>query len=325
MEYLFSSCSKGESNYYKINGYIDTPIYVKDESLNHAGSIKLKTAVSMVDSLLKSGDIGPNTILIESSSGNLGIALSMICRAKNIPFICVTDKNASKQSIQTMKIMGAEVIVIDKVDANGGYLASRIEYIQNRLKSDKNLCWINQYENSGNWLAHYYSTAIELHSSFKGIDWLFIGAGTCGTLVGCAKYFKRHSPHTKIIGVDAEGSVTFGFSSKKRKIPGLGTSRVPPILDVSLVDDVILVSEEDTISMCWKLLNEGKLVGGSTGTVIAGILKYKDLIKPSDTVVTISPDNGFKYLDTIYSRDWLANNFAFEGNGDFMPGYKAQR
>ncbi|MER9064098.1 2,3-diaminopropionate biosynthesis protein SbnA [Mesorhizobium sp. M0698] len=295
--------------FFTLENIVRAPVIVKCEGLNAAGSVKMKAAIRIVDDLERAGTLTSGSTLVESSSGNLGIALSMIAAARGYRFICVSDANTASSSIKTMRALGAEVIVVTTKDANGGYLGARIELIKTMCAEDPSKVWVNQYANASNWKAHYDITGPEILSCFPKIDWLVIGAGTTGTLMGCARYFHRNSPLTRIVAVDAKGSVTFGTPPARRLIPGLGTSRCPEITDPTLPSEVIHIDETETISMCRALARQGILVGGSTGTVLAGIARIGDRIAETSTVVTISPDLGSKYLDTIFDDQWVEQNF----------------
>lgn len=292
--------------------FVGVPVYLKLEGFNIAGSIKLKTAIGLIDGLQRDNKIiRGKTKIIESSSGNLGVALSIVCKSRNIPFVCVTDLNANPNNVQLMQLYEAQVICVTQRDENGGYLGTRIRTINQMLADDPYLVWTNQYENLNNPMTHYLTTAQEIKQEFPKVDYLFIGAGTTGTVMGCGKYFQEVSPTTKVIGVDVEGSVTFCYEAKKRNIPGLGTSKRPPIVDKSLVNEVLIIGEKDTVKMCNQILNlYGLLVGGSTGTVLSAIHKQKSKFKPGDIVVAISPDFGERYLNTIYDKTWVAERIA---------------
>ncbi|RDH46234.1 2,3-diaminopropionate biosynthesis protein SbnA [Zooshikella ganghwensis] len=290
--------------FFCLDSIIRSNVYMKYEAGNFAGSIKIKPALRMIEALEKENKINRDTVIVESSSGNLGIALSLIAASKGYKFLCVTDAMASQQSINLMKSYGAEVVVITERDENGGYLKKRLEYINHYLQNNRNCIWLNQYANPNNYLAHYYSTAKELLDSFYHIDYLFVGAGTTGTLMGCINYFEEFSPKTTIVAVDNKGSVTFGLAPDKRNIPGLGTSRAPEILQADKVSNLEVVSDQETIAMCREMVKRGYLVGGSTGTVLAAIKRWNDVIEPHETVVMIAPDSGEKYIDTIYNDEW---------------------
>jgi 2,3-diaminopropionate biosynthesis protein SbnA len=298
-----------QSFFFPIEGLAPAPIHIKCEALNVAGSIKLKPALRMITDFEKSGRIAPGGSLVESSSGNLGVAISMVAAARGYRFTCITDPNASEENMKIMRAVGANVIVVRDKDPNGGYLGSRIALIKKMCEDDPELVWVNQYANDGNWRAHYETTAPEILKEFPRVDYLFIGAGTCGTLMGCARYFRDHSPATRVVAVDAEGSVTFGAKPGTRRVPGLGTSRTPEIVDRNLIGSVVHVAEVDTIRMCRALAKRGLLIGGSTGTVLAGVERWKAEIRSSDVVVMIMPDLGFRYVDTIYNDDWVQRHY----------------
>ena len=286
--------------------------FIKYEGLNIAGSVKLKTAKDLMAGLEEKYNISPdkNTI-IESSSGNLGIALSIVCRSKKYKFICVTDPNTLPLAEKYMQIYGARIIKVTERDQAGGFLTKRIELIHSLLQNDNNLVWTNQYASEYNILAHYSTTAKEIFERFPNLDYLFIGVGTTGTLVGCTRFFKEYSPKTKIVAIDNKGSVTFGFPPSPRYIPGIGTSRKPEISSTDNVHQIVLVPEEETIVMCNFLLREyGLFLGGSSGTVLYAAKQYIDSLNNKDvSLVVISPDFGEKYLDTIYNPKWVEEKF----------------
>ncbi|WP_333774633.1 2,3-diaminopropionate biosynthesis protein SbnA [Streptomyces sp. IBSBF 3136] len=282
------------------------PLYLKCEGFNFAGSIKLKAANEMVESAERDGVLTPNSILVESSSGNLGVALSMIAASKGYRFLCVTDSRCNLSTRLLMEALGSEVHIVADLDANGGFLGTRIEYVRGLCASDKRYVWLSQYTNAGNWRAHYRTTAPEIADHFPQLDVLFIGAGTAGTLMGCARYFRQWHRPVRIVAVDSVGSVAFGGEPGRRMIPGLGMSMVPPLLDESYVDEVIRVEEADTIRTCHRMARRGFLFGGSTGTVVSGAT---DWLSRHDarglTAVAVAPDLGERYLDTIYQTNWL--------------------
>ncbi len=144
--------------------------------------------------------------------------------------------------------------------------------------------------------------------AFGQVDYLFIGVGTGGTLMGCVDYFRRRSPTTRIVAVDAVGSVNFGpGTGTKRYIPGLGTSRRPEIIDMSAPDEILMIPEWETVRECrWLARSTGLLAGGSTGTVLAAVRRVAASIPPDATVVAIAPDLGERYLHSVYDDDWVA-------------------
>lgn len=295
----------------KLDGFIPSgSVFVKVEGFNPAGSIKLKPAIHMLEELEAQGIVRLGSRIIESSSGNLGVALSLVCATKGYPFTCVSDPNISPQNRRLIEVYGGQVVIVDRRDANGGFLNSRIDLIKEWVAKDPDFVWVNQYANMANKGAHRRRTGPEILRQFPRVDYLFIGAGTTGTLMGCAEFFRSDSPHTRIIAVDSVGSVTFDKPPGKRHIPGLGTSRRPEIVNPEIVDDIVMVAEKDTLTMCHHLLKEYSwLMGGSTGTTLAGVLRYAYRLRPGQTVVAISPDLGERYIDTIYNDSWVQERF----------------
>jgi N-(2-amino-2-carboxyethyl)-L-glutamate synthase len=281
-------------------------LFLKCEGFNFAGSIKLKAATEMVEAACRDGVLGPDSILVESSSGNLGVALSMIAASKGYRFVCVTDSRCNLSTRLLMEALGSEVHTITEPDAAGGFLGARLDYVRALCASDDRYVWLSQYTNPGNWRAHYRTTAPAIARQFPQLDVLFIGAGTTGTLMGCARWFRNWHRPVRIVAVDSFGSVIFGGRPGRRMIPGLGMTVRPPLLDDSYVDEVVHVEEADTIRACHRMARRGFLFGGSTGTVVSGAMDWLSRRDASGlTAVAIAPDLGERYLDTIYQTNWI--------------------
>jgi len=288
-------------------------LFLKCEGFNFAGSIKLKTASAMVEAAERDGALSPTSILVESSSGNLGVALSMLAASKGYRFMCVTDSRCNLTTRLLMEALGSDVHVVTEPDPVGGFLGARIEFIRELYASDDRYVWLNQYTNQSNWQAHYRTTAPEIARQFAELDVLFVGAGTTGTLMGCARYFREWHRPVRIVAVDSVGSVTFGGPPGRRIIPGLGTGVRPPLLDESYIDEVIHVEEPDTIRVCHRLASRGFVFGGSTGSILSGAMDWLDRNDEHElTAVAISPDFGERYLDTIFQADWLLDHYGDE-------------
>ncbi len=281
-------------------------LFLKCEGFNFAGSIKLKAAIEMVESAEQHGLVTPDTILVESSSGNLGVALAIIAASKGYEFLCVTDTRCNLSARRLIEALGSQVHIITEPAPGRGFLGARLDYVHSLCASDPRYVWLNQYSNPSNWKAHYRRTAPEIARQFPNLDTLFIGTGTTGTLMGCARYFRDLGRPVRIVAVDSVGSVTFGGEPGRRMIPGLGTSVRPRLLDKSYVDDVVIVDEVDTIRACHRLARSGFLFGGSTGTVVSGAMDWLARHgSPGMTSVAIAPDLGERYLDTLYQSNWL--------------------
>jgi cysteine synthase A len=277
-------------------------VFLKLEGLNVTGSIKIKTAVGLLEDLEKRGLARPGeTVIVESSSGNLGLALSLLCAVKGYKFICVTDPNANHSTVREMELYGAEVIIVSDRDSAGGFLGTRLKVIDNILCSDPNAVWLNQYANVANKNVHAEQTGNEIAAEFDKVDWLFVGTGTTGTLCGVSERLRQEFPSIKIVAVEPVGSVTFGGRPGRRTIPGIGTSVRPKLADLLDPDRVVEISEEETIDSCFAFVRDYHLlVGGSTGTVLAAVQRLAPEFSFGETIVAISPDLGERYLDTVY-------------------------
>jgi cysteine synthase A len=299
-----------EDLYVDLRAIFGQSLFLKCEGFNFAGSIKLKAAAEMIEGAERDGLLTPVSTVVESSSGNLGVALSMIAASKGYRFLCVTDSRCNLATRRLMEALGSQVHVITEPDPIDGFLGARLDYVRRLCASDERYVWLNQYTNPGNWEAHYRRTAPAIAREFPRLDVLFVGAGTTGTLMGCARYFREWHRRVRIVAVDSVGSVTFGGPPGRRMIPGLGTSVRPPLLDESYVDEVIRVEEVDTIRTCHRLARSGFLFGGSTGTVVSGAMGW--LAKHDArklTAVAIAPDLGERYLDTIYQASWVEDTY----------------
>jgi cysteine synthase A len=283
-------------------------LFLKIEGFNFAGSIKLKAARQMVEAAEREGLLRPGSVIVESSSGNLGVALSIIAASKGYGFLCVTDSRCNLTTRRLMEALGSRVYIVVEPSPTGGLLGARLDYVRALCAADARYVWLNQYTNPEAWKAHYDTTAPAIARQFPRLDVLFVGAGTTGTLMGCARWFHEWHRRVEVVAIDAVGSVTFGGDPARRMIPGLGMNVRPPLLDESFVDDVVLVEEPDTVRACHRLARSGFLFGGSTGTVVSGATEWLARHGPREyTAVAIAPDLGERYLDTVYQSNWLAD------------------
>ncbi|MEU9559355.1 2,3-diaminopropionate biosynthesis protein SbnA [Streptomyces fumanus] len=293
-------------------------LYLKCEGFNFAGSVKLKAALEMIGAAERAGVLAPGKTIVESSSGNLGVALSIVAASCGYGFVCVTDARCTLSAQRLMRAHGAQVHVVTEPHPEAGLLGARLARVQQMCQDNDRYVWLDQYSNPANWLAHARTTGPEILKQFPELDVLFVGAGTTGTLMGCARYLHEEKPSVRIVVIDAEGSITFGFPPAPRLIPGLGTAVRPALLDRSYVDEVVLVAELDTVRACRTMQRNGFLFGGSTGTVVAGALRWLGEHAPDGnlTAVAIAPDLGERYLDTIYDDEWVTEHF---GTGALAP------
>lgn len=285
-------------------------VLLKLESMNPAGSIKMKTALALVEDMEESRALTTGSRLIESSSGNLGIALAVVCATRGYDLTIVTDPNATPDAVEMMRALGVTVQIVTTPDENGGYLGSRIRYIRAALAADPRLVWPNQYENLANARAHQRTTAPAIFKELGQVDALFIGVGTAGTLRGCLDFIRSANARTQVFAVDTIGSVTFGGNPGPRYVPGIGSSRRPELVPDSGEFRTVLVHEREAVGECRLMAREhGVLVGGSTGSVIAAARRVCVTLGSGARAVIISPDSGEKYLQSIYNDIWVTERF----------------
>ena len=241
----------------------------------------------------------------------MGIGLAQVCAYHKIRFICVVDAKTTTQNINLLKAYNAEVEVIRQPDPETGeYLPARIRRVRELIDFYEDSFWPNQYANEDNSRAHH-QTMHEIATALRGeMDYLFCSTSTCGTLRGCSEYIKENGLRTKVIGVDAVGSVIFGGHKGKRLIPGHGAAMVPKLYRKDLADDCVHVTDVECIVGCHRLIQEEALLaGGSSGAVVMAIERYLPNIRPGAVCVAILPDRGERYLDTIYSTEWVEKHF----------------
>ena len=303
-----------ENLYIDLRSTLDRSLFLKCEGFNFAGSVKLKAATSMVEAAERDGLLRPGSILVESSSGNLGVALSMIAASRGYRFVCVTDSRCNLATKRLMEALGAEVHTIVEPDPVTGFLGARLNLVRDMLESDERFVWLNQYNNSNAWKAHFRTTGPAIARQFPRLDVLFVGAGTTGTLMGCARFFRQWHRRVRIVAIDSVGSVAFGAPPARRMIPGLGTGVRPDLLDESFVDDVVWVEESDTVRYCHRLARKGFLFGGSTGTVVSGAMTWLQRHDRREelTAVALAPDLGERYLDTVYQANWVQDLYGYD-------------
>ncbi|MGH9879310.1 MAG: 2,3-diaminopropionate biosynthesis protein SbnA, partial [Nitrososphaerales archaeon] len=273
--------------------------------------IKDRAAFSMIRKGIENGLIRPGTTVIESSSGNMGIGLALACAYYGLQLICVVDLKTTKQNIDILQAYGAEVDVVSEPDPDTGeYLPARINRVQSLYRKIKNSYWPDQYSNINNALAHYQTMNEIVATLGTEVDYLFCATSTCGTLRGCAEYVRDYKLRTKIVAVDAVGSVIFGMDLKKRLIPGHGAARRPKLYRPNLADRYVLMSDLDCVVGCRILVRrESILAGGSSGAVLMAIKRLEQDISQGATCVGIFPDRGERYLDTIFSDSWVKDHF----------------
>jgi cysteine synthase A len=287
-------------------------LYGKLEGLNPGGSIKDRPARAILEEAMRTGEVDRETVIIESSSGNMGIGLAQACCYYGLRLICVVDPKAARQNLKILRAYGAEIDFVPEPDpATGEFLQARLHRVEELCRLIPNSFWPNQYANAHNSGSHYRTTMREIATALGGkVDYVFCATSTCGTVRGCGDYVRDHDLSTKVIAVDAKGSLIFSNEQGKRLFPGMGAGLRPPLCEISLIHEWVLVSDLECIVGCRRLVRrEGILSGASCGGVIAAVERLKDKIPAGSTCVMVLPDRGERYLDTVYSDDWVREHF----------------
>lgn len=283
-------------------------VLAKLELFNPGGSVKDRPARSIVERGLADGSIRTNSHIVESSSGNLAIALAMVCRIHGLRFTAVVDPKVSPINLRIIQCYGGNIELVTEKDRQGGYLETRIERVKHMLREQPDVVWTNQYANDRNWQSHYHGEGEEiLRDLDRPLDYLVLGVSTSGTLHGIARRLREAWPNMKVVAVDALGSVLFGTPPYPRDLPGLGASRVPELLQRDEIDQAIHIDDYESAVACRELVkHEGIFAGGSSGSVVAAIQRLSSQVPSGARILTVLPDRGERYLDTVYDDEWLS-------------------
>lgn len=296
-------------------------VYLKLEGANPGGSIKDRTALNLLKSLEDSGKLLAGGRLVESSSGNLAIGLAMLAHERGYRFSAVVDPKVTAENMLKLREYGAEVIMVDTPDEDGGYLLSRLARIREMLAEDPELLWTDQYSNMANPDAHYSGTAPELFRQMENkVDAVFVAVSTGGTLAGIGRYFRESSPQTQIIAVDASGSSAMGGAPGERRLVGIGSSQRAGFVEAGLYDELIYVGDCEAFAFCRALDSAtGIKVGGSSGACLAACARYLQANEKIERAVCLCADRGENYASSIFNDPWLAQSGLDVGSGQLGP------
>ena len=271
-------------------------IYVKLESFNLGNSVKDRAALGMIEDAEKSGRLKPGGTIVEPTSGNTGISLALISSLKGYKIIIIMPDTMSVERRNIISAFGAELIL---TDGNNG-MKGAIEKAEELLKNNPDYFMPQQFENPANPEKHYKTTGEEIIRDLPDLDAFISGVGTGGTITGTGKRLKEFNPDIKILAVEPlDSAVLSGERPGKHKIQGIGAGFIPKILDLSVIDEIIRVSNDKAFEFCRIISRQNALfLGISSGAAIAAAYEIAQKLGKGKKVLAISPDSGEKYLST---------------------------
>ncbi len=304
----------------RVAASVQVPIYAKLENLNPGGSIKDRVGLNIIEQAEKRGELKPGGTVVEATSGNTGVGLAIASALKGYKTIFVMPDKMSDEKIRLLRAYGAKVVITPTAVAPDDP-RSYYEVAKRFARETPNAILANQYHNPDNPKTHELTTAPEIWEQTDGkVTDVIIGMGTGGTISGIGHYLKSKNPKIKIVGVDIEGSILYeiwqnkgtvppGAYPKTYKVEGIGEDFLPTTTDISVVDDIVRVNDRESFLWARQLVRqEGIFAGGSTGSALAGTMKYAAKLSGERLIVVIFPDSGSRYLSKFYDNKWMREN-----------------
>lgn len=295
-------------------------IYAKLENLNPGGSVKDRVGLYIIEQAEDRGQLKPGGTIVEATSGNTGVGLAIAATLKGYKTIFVMPDKMSNEKIMLLRAYGAKVVITPTAVAPDD-ARSYYEVAKQFARETPNAILANQYHNPDNPKTHELFTGPEIWEQTSGlVTDVVIGMGTGGTISGVGRYLKTKNPRIKIVGVDIEGSILFEIWKNKGKIPngtypktykleGIGEDFLPSTTDISVVDDIVRVTDRESFLWARQLVRqEGIFAGGSSGAALAGTVKYASKLTADRLIVVIFPDSGSRYLSKFYDNKWMREN-----------------
>jgi len=293
----------------KVTDGLPVTLLAKVEYLNPGGSVKDRIGLAMIDDAERRGLLRPGGTIIEATAGNTGVGLAVVAASRGYRCIFVMPDKMSEDKINLLKAYGAEIVITptsvppDSPESYNGVAERLAREIVGAFRP-------NQFANPNNPEAHYRTTGPEIWEDTDGkVDVFVAGMGTGGTISGTGKYLKERNPNVVVVGADPEGSILSGDSPKSYRVEGIGEDFVPATFNRQAIDDMVRVGDAEAFAMARRLAREeGLLVGGSSGTAVAGAVNYARRLAPGKLVVVLLPDTGRNYLSKIFSDRWMEEN-----------------
>lgn len=280
----------------KLIGADGPKIYLKLEKYNLGGSVKDRAVMGMLNRAQEQGDIKEDSILVEPTSGNTGIALALVGSLMGLSVIIVMPETMSRERQDIIRSYGAKLVLTP------GSLGMKgaIEKAQSLVEENEHAMTLNQFENPGNVVAHEETTAREILDDIPELDMLIAGIGTGGTITGTGRVLKANKPEVQIVGVEPASSAVLSDNPPgAHKIQGIGAGFIPDILEMEVLDEVISISDEEAFELTKRLATEeGLFLGISSGAAVAAALEKAQGMSADKTIVVIAPDGGEKYIST---------------------------
>ena len=302
----------------KITSEVDALVLAKVEFFNPGSSVKDRMALQMVEDAESDGRLQPGGTIVEGTSGNTGMGLALAAIIKGYKLICVTTDKQSKEKIDILRAVGAEVIIcptnVEPDDPRSYYSVAK------KIGDETPNSWyVNQYDNLSNSKAHYLSTGPEIWDQTNGkITHFVVGVGTGGTISGVGRFLKEKNPNIKIWGIDTYGSVfkkyhETGVFDKNEIYPyiteGIGEDILPKNVDFDIIDHFEKVTDQNAATYTRRLAKEeGIFAGNSCGAAVRGVVQLKKYFKKDDVVVVLLHDSGSRYVGKFYNDDWMKKN-----------------
>ncbi len=316
---------------HRVTRGLPCPVYAKIEFFNPGGSVKDRIGLPIIEEAERSGRLKPGGTVVEATSGNTGVGLAIACALKGYKSVFVMPDKMSQEKILLLRAFGARVVItptaVAPEDPRSYYnVAKRI------VAETPNAILANQYHNPENPNSHYRTTGPEIWEQTQGrVTDVVIGMGTGGTISGVGRYLKEQNPAIRIVGVDPAGSILKdiwehggqvppGVEATTYKVEGIGEDFLPSTTDLSVVDEIIRVTDKESFLWARRLVREeGIFAGGSSGSALAATVRYAQHLSPDRLVVVLLPDTGARYLSKFYDDKWMRENGFLEAEWSEVP------